>query len=62
MRDYIEDELSMRFNNLFHTICDFVGTWMKGGQVEPPPMISYGYDNSITNLTPIVQNRDTPED
>ena len=24
-------------------------------------MIGYGYGNSITNLTPIVQNRDTPE-
>ena len=62
MQASIEDALTKTFNSLFPTICEFVRTWMKGGQVGPPPMIGYGYGNSITNLTPIMQNHDTPED
>ena len=62
MQAFIENELTSTFKSLFPTVCEFVRTWMNGGQVGPPPMIGYGYGNSITNLMPIVQNHDTPED
>jgi hypothetical protein len=62
MQAFIENELRNTFKSMFPTVREFVGTWMKGGQVGPPPMIGYGCGNSITNLVPILPNHGTPED
>ena len=62
MKAFTENELTNTFKSMFPTVCEFVGTWMKGGQVGPPLMIGYGCGDSITNLVPILPNHEMPED
>jgi len=36
MQAFIENELTSTFKSMFPTVCEFVRTWMNGGQVGPP--------------------------